>query len=59
MADAVAIMRSQADPDEFSLTAQGRRNADVSGSGDGVTNADALAIQQYEAGIITILKNTE
>ncbi|MBQ9899124.1 MAG: glycoside hydrolase [Ruminococcus sp.] len=54
MADAVAIMRSQADPDNYSLTAQGRINADVIGN-DGVTNNDALAIQQYEAGIYTEL----
>ncbi|MBQ9898417.1 MAG: cellulase family glycosylhydrolase [Ruminococcus sp.] len=57
MADAVAIMRSQADPDEFSLTAQGKANADVVGN-DGVTNADALTIQQYEAGIVTKLPVT-
>ncbi len=54
MADAVAIMRSQADPDEFALTAQGRKNADVVGN-DGVTNEDALTIQKYEAGIVTVL----
>ncbi len=54
MSDAVAIMRSQADPDEFPLTAQGRKNADVFG-GDGVTNEDALTIQKYEAGIVTEL----
>ncbi len=57
MADAVAIMRSQADPDEFSLTAQGKENADVVGN-DGVTNADALTIQQFEAGIVTKLPVT-
>ncbi|MBQ9899168.1 MAG: glycoside hydrolase [Ruminococcus sp.] len=54
MADAVAIMRSQADPDDFALTADGKKNADVVGN-DGVTNEDALAIQKYEAGIITVL----
>ncbi|MBQ9899442.1 MAG: carbohydrate-binding protein, partial [Ruminococcus sp.] len=58
MADAVCIMRSQADPDNFSLTAQGRLNADVIG-GDGVTNNDALAIQRYEAGIVTELPIVE
>ncbi len=55
MADSVAIMRSQADPDEFSLTEQGRKNADVTGGSDGVTNSDALVIQKYEAGIVTSL----
>ncbi len=54
MADAVAIMRSQADPDDYALTADGKKNADVVGN-DGVTNEDALAIQKYEAGIITVL----
>ncbi len=52
MADVVLIMRSQADPDQYRLSAQGMRNADVIGGGDGVTNNDALAIQRYEAGII-------
>ncbi len=55
MADAVAIMRSQADPDDYALSAKGKRLADVTGNGDGVTNADALTIQQYEAGIVTEL----
>ncbi|MBQ9898742.1 MAG: glycoside hydrolase family 9 protein [Ruminococcus sp.] len=55
MADAVAIMRSQADPDDYALSAKGKRLADVAGNGDGVTNADALAIQQYEAGLVTEL----
>ncbi|MBQ9898276.1 MAG: beta-mannosidase [Ruminococcus sp.] len=54
MADAVAIMRAQADPDDFALTAQGRKNADVVGN-DGVTNEDALTIQKFEAGIVTVL----
>ncbi|MBQ9898696.1 MAG: endo-1,4-beta-xylanase [Ruminococcus sp.] len=55
MADAVFIMRNQADPDEFILTERGRRLADVIGGSDGVTNNDALAIQKYEAGIYTSL----
>nr|AEV59101.1 scaffoldin C [Ruminococcus flavefaciens] len=55
MADAVAIMRFQADPDSYGLTAQGKINGDVVGNGDGVTNNDALQIQKYEAGIVTEL----
>ncbi len=55
MGDVVAIMRSQADPDNFSLTPEGRAVADVYGNGDGVTNNDALAIQKFEAGIYTSL----
>ncbi|MBQ9898426.1 MAG: cellulase family glycosylhydrolase [Ruminococcus sp.] len=55
MGDAVAIMRSQADPDNFALTPEGKAVADVFGNGDGVTNNDALAIQKFEAGIYTSL----
>jgi mannan endo-1,4-beta-mannosidase len=55
MADAIAIMRSQADPDEYALSVQGKANADVWGGGDGITNNDALTIQQFEAGIVTSL----
>ncbi|MBQ9898275.1 MAG: cellulase family glycosylhydrolase [Ruminococcus sp.] len=55
MADSVAIMRSQADPDEYALSDQGRKNGDVTGGGDGITNNDALVIQKYEAGIVTTL----
>ncbi|MBQ9898994.1 MAG: glycoside hydrolase family 9 protein, partial [Ruminococcus sp.] len=52
MADAVFIMQNQADPDGFVITEQGKINGDVFGDGDGITNQDALAIQQFEAGIV-------
>ena len=54
MADAVLIMQSIANPakfgiegtDEHHITEQGKKNADIAGENDGVTNADALAIQK-------------
>ena len=54
MADAVLIMQSIANParfgikgtDENHITEQGRKNADITGENDGITNADALAIQK-------------
>ncbi len=55
MADAVAIMRFQADPDDYQLSAEGKDLADVFLRGDGVTNMDALSIQKFEAGIVTEL----
>lgn len=55
MADAVFIMQVNANPGEYKLTEQGKKNADVYGSGDGITNNDALTIQQYEAGLIDTL----
>ncbi len=51
MADAVSIMRNTADPDGFPLTVRQKQYADVIGS-DGVTNLDALTIQQFEVGIV-------
>jgi hypothetical protein len=47
MADAVIIMQSLANPDKYTLTEQGKLNGDVNGGGNGITNADALAIQKY------------
>ena len=54
MADAVLIMQSIANPAKYGvegtnenhITEQGKKNADIAGENDGVTNADALAIQQ-------------
>lgn len=45
MADAVLIMQSLSNPNEYKLTAQGAKNADVIGN-DGVTAMDALEIQK-------------
>ena len=52
MADAVLVMQAVSNPDKYSLTAQGADNADVSERGDGITNKDALAIQQFKLGLV-------
>ena len=54
IADAVLIMQSLANSDEYKLTSQGMINADVVGN-DGVTAKDALAIQMLVAGTINSL----
>ena len=54
MADAVFIMQCISNPDKYKLTAKGEKNADVDDSND-VTNKDALKIQRYKLGIITVL----
>ena len=54
MSDAVLIMQSIANPakygvkgsDSSHITEQGMKNSDITGNNDGVTNADALAIQK-------------
>ncbi len=54
MADAVTIMQYISNPDKYGengtdknhITEQGKKNADITGENDGVTNADALAIQK-------------
>ena len=51
---AVLIMQSIANPDKYGekgtdvnhITEQGSKNADITGENDGITNADALAIQK-------------
>jgi len=61
MADAVLIMQSIANPDKYGegkpegLTAQGAKNADVEGEGDGVTNKDALLIQKFKLNLVDSL----
>jgi hypothetical protein len=59
MADAVLIMQSIANPAKFGikgtnenhLTEQGSQNADIAGDNDGITNADALAVQKKLLGL--------
>ena len=46
LADAVLIMQALSNPDDFSLTEQGRLNADFNGDGT-ITPADALEIQLF------------
>ncbi|MBR1823468.1 MAG: CotH kinase family protein [Ruminococcus sp.] len=63
LSDAVLIMQSIANPSAYGqngtnpdhITAEGARNADVTGHNDGVTNSDALAIQKYCLKLITQL----
>ena len=55
IADAVAIASYVGDSKQNALKAQGLINADVHGDRNGVNANDALAIQQYLAGIITAI----
>lgn len=56
ISDAVLIMQSLSNGDEYKLTAEGQVNADVAGNGDGVTASDALEIQKYVAGMESNIK---
>ena len=59
MADAVLIMQSTANPDRFGIngteknhmTETGKRNADIAGYNNGITNLDALAVQKKLLGL--------
>ncbi|MDE6665988.1 MAG: glycoside hydrolase, partial [Ruminococcus sp.] len=53
ISDAVLIMQSIANPEEFKITEQGKLNGDVYNTGDGITNNDALIIQYVEIKTIT------
>ena len=55
VSDAVLIMQSLANPEGYSLTEQGKKNADVVGKGDGITTNDALAIQMVNINLIESL----
>lgn len=52
VSDAVIIMQSISNPSKYKLTEQGKANGDCSNTGDGITNADALAIQKYKLQLI-------
>ncbi|MDO4864360.1 MAG: dockerin type I repeat-containing protein, partial [Ruminococcus sp.] len=52
VSDAVAILQYIANKDKYSLKEQGRLNGDVFNRGDGLTAADALSIQKYDAGAL-------
>jgi len=62
ISDAVIIMQSLSNPSKFGrngsdtyhITAQGELNGDVNLNGNGITNADALAIQKY---LLTLISN--
>lgn len=51
LADAVLIMQHKANPSKYELSEQGAKNGDVADTGDGITNKDALLIQQYLLGL--------
>ncbi|MDE5936747.1 MAG: hypothetical protein K2G83_05020, partial [Ruminococcus sp.] len=52
IADATAIIQALGNSDGYALSEQGEVNADVVDKGDGVTGADANAIQAIEAGFL-------
>ena len=60
-------MQAIGNPDEYgvggtsknAITEQGRKNADVAGNGDGLTNMDALTIQKYLLNLYNELPVTE
>ena len=54
MADAVLIMQSLSNPDKYQLTESQRARGDVFNN-DGITNMDALTIQNYLVGIVESL----
>ncbi len=49
ISDAVLIMQNQANPDKYTLSAQGAKNADCVDNPKGITSTDALAVQMIEA----------
>ena len=51
LADAVLIMQYKANPSKYELSEQGAKNGDVADTGDGITNKDALLIQQFLLGL--------
>ncbi|MCM1474427.1 MAG: dockerin type I repeat-containing protein, partial [Muribaculaceae bacterium] len=54
VADAVLIMQALSNPDEYKLTENGSKNADVVGNSDGVTTKDALAIQMIDINLLKV-----
>ena len=54
MADAVFIMQCISNPDKYQFSGKGEKNADVDGI-EGVTNKDALRIQQFKLGLVDVL----
>ena len=55
MADVVLIMQSLANPDKYQVAPENVALADVSGGRNGITTADALAIQRYLLGTLPAL----
>ena len=55
IADAAAIYQAIGNADKYSISKQGKINADCCNPGDGITAADALAIQKFDSKAITEL----
>ncbi|MDE5765214.1 MAG: dockerin type I repeat-containing protein [Ruminococcus sp.] len=55
IADATLILQYIGNSDKYSLSPQGAFNADVTGDYDGISAADAVAIQMFETNIISEL----
>ena len=55
IADSTAILQSLGNPDKYALSAEGAANADCCAPGSGVTTADALTIQKYDAKLVSKL----
>ncbi|MBR5164922.1 MAG: endo-1,4-beta-xylanase [Ruminococcus sp.] len=55
VADAVAILQYISNSDRYTLTDDGKYNADVYNNGDGITARDALSIQMFDAQILDSL----
>ena len=51
VSDPVLISQYLANADDYPMTAEQRKAADVIGNGDGLTSADALQLQRYLAGL--------
>ncbi|MBQ6944291.1 MAG: hypothetical protein IJN43_08170 [Ruminococcus sp.] len=55
IADSTAILQFLGNPDKYGLSKEGEKNADCYAPGSGVTIADAITIQKYDAKLISIL----
>ena len=51
LSDAIMILQSIGNPDEYQLTPQGRYNADIYGDRDGITTMDAVTVQRKILGL--------
>lgn len=58
VADATLIMQNLSNGDDHPISDDGKDNGDVNERGDGITAADALAIQKYLADLISDLPET-
>lgn len=54
ISDAVMIMQALSNADEYKLSETAINSADISNHGDGITNSDALVIQQVISNMISV-----